>query len=87
MSKADSPVTTESVYGGEYLVKGEAREGEDQLLNRTRFFLVQVLKNGRLGFVCSIHGVPLSEQMKFFPYRDVNYFRGDCIEQYQCQAN
>ena len=31
------------------------------------------LKNGRLDFACSIHGVPLSGQMKFFLYRDVNY--------------
>jgi hypothetical protein len=50
MSQANSTVTAESVYGGEYQVKREAREGADQLLNCTGVLLVQVPKNGRLDF-------------------------------------
>jgi hypothetical protein len=50
MSQDDSPIPTESVYGREYLVKSEAREGTEQLFNRASILLIQVPKNSRLDF-------------------------------------
>jgi hypothetical protein len=43
MLQADSPIPTESVDGGEDLVKREVREGAEQLLYRAGVLLVQVL--------------------------------------------
>jgi hypothetical protein len=43
MLQADAPIPTESVDGGEDLVKREVREGAEQLLNRASVLLVQVL--------------------------------------------
>ena len=48
MLQADSPLPTETVDGGEELVKREAREGAEQLLDRAGFLLIQVPKHGCL---------------------------------------
>lgn len=56
MSQAESPVSTESVYGEGYLVNGEVREGTEQLPNRREAVFIQVSKNGRLDFIGRNHG-------------------------------